>query len=53
MAVAYFQAYAPRGFWPIRNGGERAVLYCFFILCVAANGSGQFSRERLFRRVKQ
>src|SRR4029450_8219933 len=28
MAVAYFQAHAPQGGWPIRNGGELAVLYC-------------------------
>src|SRR2546429_1143605 len=50
MAVAYFQAHAPHGFWPIRNGGERAVFYCFFFLYVAAKGSGRFSLERPFRR---
>src|SRR6266699_697979 len=53
MAVAYFQAHAPHGFWPIRNGGERAVFYCFFFLYVAAKGSGRFSLERPFRRMKQ
>ena len=52
MAVAYFQAHAPRGFWPIRNGGERAVFYCFFFLYVATLGSGRFSLERLFRRTR-
>ena len=52
MAVAYFQAHAPRGFWPIRNGGERAVFYCFFFLYVATQGSGRFSLERLFRRTR-
>lgn len=50
MAVAYFQAHAPHGFWPIRNGGERAVFYCFFFLYVAAKGSRSFSLERLFRK---
>jgi uncharacterized membrane protein YphA (DoxX/SURF4 family) len=40
MAVAYFQAHAPRGFWPIQNGGELAVLYCFLFLYIAARGSG-------------
>src|SRR5437660_11822835 len=43
MAVAYFQAHAPHGFWPIRNGGAAAVLYCFFFLYVALHGSGPFS----------
>jgi putative oxidoreductase len=40
MAVAYFQAHAPRGFWPIQNDGELAVLYCFLFLYIAARGSG-------------
>jgi putative oxidoreductase len=29
MAVAYFKFHAPQGFWPLLNGGEGAVLYCF------------------------
>ena len=53
MAVAYFQAHASHGFWPIRNGGERAVFYCFFFLYVAAKGSGRFRLEHLLRRIKQ
>jgi len=52
MAVAYFKAHAPHGFWPILNGGERAVFYCFFFLYVAAQGSGRFSLDSLFRRAK-
>ena len=52
MAVAYFQAHAPHGFWPILNGGERAVFYCFFFLYAATQGSGRFSVERLFRRTR-
>lgn len=43
MAVAYFQAHAPRGFWPIANGGELAVLYCFLFLYIASRGSGRWS----------
>ena len=27
MAWAYFQQHAPRGLWPIQNGGELPVLY--------------------------
>ena len=29
MAVAYFQAHFPQSFWPIVNGGQPAILYCF------------------------
>jgi len=40
MAFAYFMQHFPRGFWPIRNGGELAVLYCFLFLYIAAHGAG-------------
>ena len=56
MAVAYFQAHFPRGFWPVQNGGELAALYCFVFLYLAAVGSGKWSvdaaptRARLPRR---
>jgi len=50
MAVAYLRAHAPIGFWPIQNGGEWAVFYCFFFLYVAAKGSGRFSLDSVFRR---
>lgn len=43
MAVAYFMAHFPKGFWPIQNGGELAVLYCFIFLYIAAQGSGVWS----------
>jgi putative oxidoreductase len=43
MAVAYFVAHFPRGFLPIANGGELAVLYCFAFLFIAAYGSGIWS----------
>jgi putative oxidoreductase len=42
MAVAYFQAHAPRGFWPVQNGGEPAVLFCFVFLYIAAVGTGKW-----------
>ena len=47
MAVAYFQAHAPRGFWPIQNGGELALLYCFIFLYFAAVGSGKLSVDSI------
>jgi putative oxidoreductase len=43
MAWAYFQQHAPRNFWPIQNGGEAAVLYCFIFLYLSAVGSGKLS----------
>ena len=47
MAWAYFQSHAPRGFWPIMNGGELAVLYCFIFLYFAAVGSGKLSIDSI------
>jgi putative oxidoreductase len=43
MAVAYFMAHAPKGFWPIANMGEPAILYCFIFLFLAAAGAGAWS----------
>ena len=43
MAGAYFTAHLPLGFWPIQNGGEEAVFYCFVFLYVATRGSGIWS----------
>jgi putative oxidoreductase len=47
MAVAYFMAHAPHGFWPIVNKGEAAVLYCFAFLYMASRGSGRWSIDGL------
>jgi putative oxidoreductase len=47
MAVAYFQSHFPRGFWPIQNGGELAVLYCFIFLYLSAVGSGKLSLDAI------
>ena len=47
MAWAYFQQHAPRGMWPIQNGGELAVLYCFIFLYLAAIGSGKLSIDAI------
>ena len=50
MAVAYFQAHAPRSFWTALNGGELAVLYCFVFLYIASRGAGTLSIDRLMRQ---
>lgn len=47
MAVAYFYAHAPQGFYPILNGGELAALYCFVFLYIAAAGGGAWSIDRM------
>jgi putative oxidoreductase len=52
MAVAYFRAHAPRSLWPIANGGELAVLYCFVYLYLAAAGGGPLSVDRIVRRTR-
>jgi putative oxidoreductase len=43
MAVAYFMVHAPQGVYPILNGGELAILYCFAFLYLAAAGAGPWS----------
>ena len=50
MAFAYFIAHYPRGIWPVTNGGEPAVLYCFVFLYFASRGSGPLSLDRIIRR---
>ncbi len=42
-AVAYFYAHAPKGFFPVLNGGELAIVYCFGLLYIAAAGPGPWS----------
>jgi putative oxidoreductase len=50
MAVAYFMAHFPHGFWPIENKGELAVVYCFIFLYIAAKGSGRYGVDGTLRR---
>lgn len=48
MAFAYFIAHAPRGFWPIANGGELAIMYCFAFLYLSCAGGGCWGVDRLW-----
>lgn len=50
MAVAYFLAHAPQGFWPYENGGTSAILYCFIFLYITVRGGGSFSIDGLLAR---
>jgi putative oxidoreductase len=47
MAVAYFQFHAPQNFWPLINGGNSALLYCFVWLYISAAGGGPWSVDSL------
>ena len=47
VAVAYFMAHAPKGFFPLLNGGELAVVYCFAFLYFWLAGGGEWSLDRL------
>jgi putative oxidoreductase len=46
MAFAYFMAHAPRSFYPIANGGEGAILFCFVFLYLVFAGGGPWSIDR-------
>jgi putative oxidoreductase len=46
MAAAVFIAHLPKGWNPLQNGGEVAVLYCFLFLYIAARGGGIWSVGR-------
>jgi len=50
MAVGYFKSHQPKGFWPIDNGGEKAVFYCFLFLFFAAKGSGIWSLDSVLKK---
>jgi len=45
MAVAYWMMHGANNFWPIANGGEGAILFCFIFLYIAAAGPGAWSVE--------
>ena len=47
MAAAYFMAHYPQSFWPVLNGGEPAVLFCFIFLYMASQGSGIWSMDHV------
>ncbi|MBZ6076246.1 DoxX family protein [Microvirga puerhi] len=50
MAVAYWMAHAPRSFFPVLNGGDAAILYCFIFLYLVAAGGGLWSLDTLRRQ---
>lgn len=51
MAFAYFYQHWPplkgggASFWPIANGGELAIMFCFAFLLIATTGAGTLSAD--------
>jgi putative oxidoreductase len=43
MAVAYWMFHAPQNFWPVLNGGESAIMFCFIFLFFVFSGPGPWS----------
>lgn len=43
MAVAYWYAHFPQNPFPVNNGGDAAILYCFVFLFLAVAGPGAWS----------
>ena len=50
MASAYFIGHASQGFWPVNNGGDAAILYCFVFLYLVFAGAGPISVDARLRR---
>ena len=52
LAVGYWWMHAPRSPYPMANGGEAMVVYCFVFLYIAAAGPGPWSLDALQKRVR-
>jgi putative oxidoreductase len=50
MAVAYWVAHAAQGPFPILNGGDAAILFCFVLLYIAFAGPGPWALDARRRR---
>jgi putative oxidoreductase len=51
MAFAYWIAHAPQDFFPVNNGGDAAILFCFVFFYLVFAGPGRWNLDaRLFRR---
>lgn len=50
MAFAYWLAHAPRSVFPVENGGDAAILYCFIFLYLVFAGPGPWSMDAARRR---
>ena len=47
LLFAYFYSAAPRGLWPIRNGGNETLVYLLVFFYFAVAGAGVWSADHL------
>lgn len=45
-AFAYFLGHAPRDFYPVNNGGDAAILFCFVFFYLIFAGPGPWSIDK-------
>jgi putative oxidoreductase len=50
MAVGYFMVHAPQSFFPVLNGGDAALLYCFVFFYLVFAGPGRWSLDAIMRK---
>jgi putative oxidoreductase len=50
MAFAYFMGHAPKGFFPLINGGTLAILFCFACLYLSTAGGGPISVDAMRKK---
>lgn len=50
MAVAYWMFHAPRSLYPVINGGDAAILFCFVFLLLVFAGPGAASLDSARRK---
>jgi putative oxidoreductase len=50
MAFAYFLSHHPKNLYPIVNGGDAAILFCFVFLYIFFAGSGSLSLESMWKK---
>ncbi|TJZ55562.1 DoxX family protein [Streptomyces piniterrae] len=53
MAYAYFSAHQGTALWPIQNGGEPSVMFCWAFLLIVFIGPGAWSLDGLFFGARQ
>jgi putative oxidoreductase len=53
MAWAYFQAHATRAFFPVENGGELAILFCWFFFYLVFAAGGRWSVDAVLARRRE
>jgi putative oxidoreductase len=50
MAFAYFIGHAPKGFFPLINGGTLAIMFCFACLYLSTSGGGPISVDAMRKK---